>query len=114
LLALSAWAAGFNHKAHASLKLKCTYCHKPAEKADRAQCRTCHVDLSERMMPPEAAKELPEFVFFSHAKHAAANVDCVKCHGNAEKREFKMKWCLDCHKQTKAATTCNTCHELGQ
>jgi hypothetical protein len=25
-----------------------------------------------------------------------------------------MKWCVDCHKQTKAATACNTCHELGQ
>jgi hypothetical protein len=27
---------------------------------------------------------------------------------------LKMKWCVDCHKQTKAAVRCNTCHELGQ
>jgi hypothetical protein len=25
-----------------------------------------------------------------------------------------MKWCVDCHKQSKAAVRCNTCHELGQ
>jgi hypothetical protein len=27
---------------------------------------------------------------------------------------LKMKWCVDCHKQGKAAVRCNTCHELGQ
>jgi hypothetical protein len=27
---------------------------------------------------------------------------------------LKMKWCIDCHKQSKAAVRCNTCHELGQ
>jgi hypothetical protein len=27
---------------------------------------------------------------------------------------MKMKWCVDCHKQNKAAVTCTTCHELGQ
>jgi hypothetical protein len=25
-----------------------------------------------------------------------------------------MKWCIDCHKESKAAVRCNTCHELGQ
>jgi hypothetical protein len=27
---------------------------------------------------------------------------------------LKMKWCVDCHKEYKAAVRCNTCHELGQ
>jgi hypothetical protein len=27
---------------------------------------------------------------------------------------LKMKWCVDCHKQSKAGVSCNTCHELGQ
>jgi hypothetical protein len=27
---------------------------------------------------------------------------------------LKMKWCVDCHKENKAAVRCNTCHELGQ
>jgi hypothetical protein len=26
----------------------------------------------------------------------------------------KMKWCVDCHKSSKATTACNKCHELGQ
>ena len=76
------------------MKLKCAYCHKPSEKPDRARV-------------------LPDFVFFSHTKHTA-KFECVNCHINIEKHEYKMKWCVDCHKQNKAAVGCNTCHELGQ
>ncbi len=65
--------------------------------------------------------ELPEFVFFSHGTHMAAKVECVSCHGEVATQEtvvlqqpLKMKWCVDCHQQRKAASKCNTCHELGQ
>jgi formate-dependent nitrite reductase cytochrome c552 subunit len=125
------WAAGedgpFNHKKHAILKLKCVSCHKGAAQADRAgfpaleQCRSCHVDVSERKIPLQVLHELPDFVFFSHGVHTNANIECARCHGNVAAQEvvnlqqpLKMKWCVDCHKQEKAATRCNTCHELGQ
>ncbi|MCU1260109.1 MAG: hypothetical protein JWO80_2994, partial [Bryobacterales bacterium] len=65
--------------------------------------------------------EAPDFVFFSHAKHAAARVECKGCHGDVMLQEFvqlqqpvKTKWCVDCHKASRAPTACNTCHELGQ
>jgi cytochrome c7-like protein/class III cytochrome C family protein len=131
LLALSLRGAGedqpFNHKKHAPLKLQCVSCHKNAGQADRAgfpgvaQCRTCHVDMAERKIPLQVVHELPDFVFFSHGKHAAAKVECASCHGNVAAQEIvtvrqalKMKWCVDCHKQNQAALRCNACHELGQ
>ncbi len=117
----------FNHKKHAPLKLKCTSCHAGAETGDHAgfpevaRCRTCHVDMAGREIPLLRVYTLPEFTFFAHARHAAAKVECQTCHGNVLSQEqvhlaqpVKMKWCVDCHKQQKAAVTCTVCHELGQ
>lgn len=117
----------FSHKKHAPLKLKCVACHAEAEQGDLAtfpavaQCKTCHVDIRERLIPSQRIYSLPDFVFFNHGRHAAAKVECVACHGNVMQQEkielaqaMKMKWCVDCHKQNKAAVTCTTCHELGQ
>lgn len=117
----------FDHKKHAPLKLKCVSCHKDADQADRAgfpaiaQCRTCHTSMEDRQIPSQRIYRLPEFVFFSHAKHAAAKAECATCHGTVTEQSsvtlqqpLKMKWCVDCHKENKAVATCNTCHELGQ
>lgn len=86
-----------------------------------ANCKVCHVDIAEREIPSQRVYELPDFAFFSHGKHATAKVECRTCHGDVMKQDViqaehpvKMKWCVDCHKQRKAAVTCNTCHELGQ
>jgi len=102
-------------------------CHKGAQTESLAgfpaftQCRTCHVDAQERKIPSRLVYEVPDFVFFSHAKHANARVECRTCHGEVAQQEIiqaeqpiRMKWCVDCHKTAKAAVTCNTCHELGQ
>lgn len=85
------------------------------------QCKVCHVDMAERKIPSRRVYELPEFVFFSHGKHATAKIECKSCHGDVMVQEsvqlqqaVKMKWCVDCHKSGKAPAGCNTCHELGQ
>jgi len=117
----------FNHKQHAALKLKCVSCHKEAEQADRAgfpsveQCRICHTGMADRKIPLQVVHELPGFVFFSHGKHTSAKIECSVCHGDVAAQEavkllqeLKMKWCIDCHRQNKAAVRCNVCHELGQ
>lgn len=77
--------------------------------------------MAERKIPSTRVYELPEFVFFSHAKHATGKVQCKSCHGDVLRQDtvnaeqpLKMKWCVDCHKQTKATIVCNNCHELGQ
>ena len=85
------------------------------------QCRVCHVDMADRKIPARRVYEAPDFVFFSHGRHVAAKVQCVRCHGDVAaqaivtaRQPLKMKWCVDCHKEAKAAVRCNTCHELGQ
>jgi hypothetical protein len=92
-----------------------------------AQCRTCHtadskISLTEEVrIPARRVYRIPDYVLFSHARHAAAKVDCARCHGPVEARdvltvevEHTMKACVDCHKETKATIACAACHELGQ
>lgn len=60
---------------------------------------------------------LPDFVVFDHGRHVDARLSCKGCHGDAKPpliAPVKMKACVDCHKQHKAVTACNACHELGQ
>jgi len=85
------------------------------------QCQVCHTAMAERTIPSRRVYEVPDFVFFNHGKHAAANVQCHSCHGNvmlqaviSAQEPVEMKWCVDCHKASKAPVVCNTCHELGQ
>ena len=85
------------------------------------QCRVCHVEMGERTIPSRRVYEVPDFVFFSHARHFAAKLECQSCHGDVAlqasvqaQQPVRMKWCVDCHKSSKAPAICNTCHELGQ
>lgn len=102
-------------------------CHKGAATEDLAafpavsQCRVCHVDMAERKIPSRRVFEVPDFVFFGHGRHATARVECRGCHGDVAlqavvqaEQPVRMKWCVDCHKSSKATVACNKCHELGQ
>lgn len=128
-VALGAFGAepGFSHKRHAEVQLACTFCHKGAATGDRAgfpgwkTCATCHVELAERVIPSGRVYRLPDFVFFSHGKHAAGKVACAACHGEMKTqatvglfRSTKMAACVECHKENRATVACNACHELGQ
>jgi len=117
----------FSHKRHAPLKLKCSFCHKTAEKQERAgfpdavQCRSCHVDMTDRAIPAERIYRVADFVNFSHAAHAAGKVECQTCHGDVGRQDTlkverppTMTACVTCHKENKATLVCNACHELGQ
>jgi hypothetical protein len=61
---------------------------------------------------------VPEFVYFSHRVHIAAQVGCESCHGNVASMDrigsaqpLTMGWCLDCHNRRGASTDCWTCHK---
>ena len=48
---------------------------------------------------------LPDFVFFDHSAHLAANVGCASCHGRVDQmirvrqvQPLSMGWCLECHR----------------
>ena len=119
--------APFSHKRHGELNLQCAFCHKTAATAERATfpawktCQTCHTEKAEQPIPSTRVYKLPDFVFFSHARHSAARVECAACHGDVKSqakielhRSTKMAACVDCHKVAKATVVCNACHELGQ
>ncbi len=119
----------FSHKTHAPLKLECAACHGAATTGDRAGfpeatlCGSCHQQVrgnKEKVVPERSAYPLPEFVFFSHAKHGAPLV-CQTCHGQVWKMDqvqqvlpMTMKACINCHYAMHAPTKCGKCHELGQ
>lgn len=131
----------FSHKRHSDLKIECTYCHATATTAERGtfpeaeKCMTCHqvvaVDSpairrlaglppTERMAPRLPVYRLPDFVFFSHARHAP-QATCEKCHGDVWTQEsvrpvlqMRMKACVDCHQAHQATVACTACHELSQ
>jgi hypothetical protein len=131
----------FSHKPHAELKLECAWCHTTAKTAERAgfpkagKCMTCHQAVKtdspairELAALPKDARpftarvyKVADFVFFSHARHAAAKLDCGACHGpvwdgDAARQEpiTTMKACVDCHRTHKATVACTACHELSQ
>ena len=82
-----AGATSFSHKRHATLKLPCVYCHADAERLERAgfpkveTCRTCHKKDADIGISSKRVYKLPHFVFFSHATHSEAKIECDGCHG---------------------------------
>jgi Cytochrome c7 and related cytochrome c len=129
----------FSHRRHAALNLPCTYCHTTAAKAMRAgmpvagRCLQCHAGMPEttpvlkrlRKLSPAARPfqaqydNLPEYVIFSHARHARAKIACEVCHGKVAEQEqtqpanaLNMKACVDCHQARGAKTACRLCHRV--
>lgn len=118
------------HRLHAEkAKLDCNTCHGRATTSasandwlapDAQQCVACHQNRFHELrvvVPPNPRLR------FSHAKHAARNIDCVACHGRVEELEDargserlpKMSVCLRCHKNDRGAATtqggnCRLCH----
>ena len=111
------------------MKLACTACHKGAEKGERAgfparaDCAVCHPNPSElgSKLPLRRVYRVADYVFFSHARHRAAKIECTACHGSVTdhdvvrlERPVTMKACVDCHKTHNATQVCTACHELAQ
>jgi hypothetical protein len=132
----------FSHKGHAAAQLKCADCHPTAQREERAgipqagQCMVCHATIQKdspavREIARYAARKetipwvrvyrVRDFVFFSHAVHTKAALDCQTCHGPVAEREVLqkevstgMRACVECHRARKAPLDCSRCHELGQ
>ena len=132
----------FSHKRHAEMEIECTFCHAAALTGPRAEfpaaskCMSCHSKTGNdaealqklaaapedaRIVPQKPVYRLPDFVYFSHARHKTASASCETCHGNVwgsdaikQKLSMRMKSCVDCHRENHATITCNTCHEPFQ
>lgn len=141
-LAVAPQPIPFSHRRHATARIQCADCHTKARGEERAgipqaaQCMACHAEVRKdapviRQLARLAAEKeqipwvrvyrLPDFVFFSHAVHGTAAVECRSCHGPVEERETLqkevstgMRACVDCHRARNAPVDCSRCHELGQ
>ena len=122
----------FSHRVHAQAKLSCITCHigkgRQMGFPSTSLCMGCHrtvasdkpairkLAAARRPIGWERIYELPEFVWFSHARHKRA--PCSTCHGEVARRDelqveiqMDMKFCRACHLKTGARAKCGTCHE---
>ena len=132
----------FSHKKHAVLRLACITCHVTAKRAERAgfpavsNCMVCHkavlpskpaiqrlagLPSDAKLFASRVKLKLPDFVFFSHARHTTAGIRCESCHGAILEQDstpteapVTMNACVGCHQLKKATVACNACHELSQ
>ena len=108
--------------------MDCVTCHTGVESRERAgfpaiqKCATCHAEFpAAATFPIRRVYRVPDYVFFSHARHRSAKIECSACHGPVAERDVlkkevptTMKACVDCHKQAHASVSCTLCHELNQ
>jgi len=129
----------FSHRIHAGVKeISCRFCHPYVDRSQNAGipavglCFICHSTIIPQH--PQIVKErwhldtktpvpwvriyyIPDHVKFNHQPHIRANIDCTACHGDVKRVDrlvrvdFKMAFCVDCHKQKNAALDCwLACH----
>jgi hypothetical protein len=141
-VAVAPQAVPFSHRQHTAAGMMCVDCHATVQHEERAglpaaaRCMHCHIDVrkdapaiqrlarfaaEKKPIPWVRVYRLPDFVFFGHAKHVKAGVECQVCHGSVAGRDVlqkevstSMRMCVDCHRSRKASIDCSRCHELGQ
>jgi hypothetical protein len=129
----------FSHRVHAGVKeISCRFCHPFVDRSRNAgmppvgQCFFCHTYIIPQH--PQIVKErwhydtktpvpwvriyfVPDYVKFNHQPHIRKGIDCVACHGEVKKADrlvpvdFKMGFCVKCHKERNAPLDCwLSCH----
>ena len=98
----------------------CMECHKDSltKHPDEEKIRQFQKNGEE--IPWKRLYRQPDDVFFSHRRHVVlARMECKSCHGDIGQSEkpptkpwvkMTMKWCMDCHTNTKANNDCLACH----
>lgn len=132
----------YSHKLHVGkLQLECTQCHQTDEDGFLMQypatetCMACHQAIktdsphiqklakiaeSGEPVPWVQIYKVPDYVWFAHASHTEAGVECGVCHGPVAERDalFKekstsMASCMQCHAAHGASNACDFCHDPG-
>lgn len=77
-------------------------------------------DYEEKPIKWVKVHNLPDHVFFSHKQHVVAGkIECQTCHGPVQDSfevakqwaPLTMKWCIECHRQTKVQDAANPYYE---
>ncbi len=98
----------------------CMECHEEAITESKEEETLRNLAANGIVYPWRQITSLKEDVFFSHRRHVKlVGMDCSQCHGKMEEMEkppqkvpikMSMKFCINCHKKTKADTDCIACH----
>jgi len=98
----------------------CMTCHQTVAANSPAIRKIAAYARQHKPIPWVRVYTIQDFVFFSHKRHAAANVACSACHGKVcqngalkQKVKFSMVFCVNCHRARKATVRCNACHTLS-
>lgn len=131
----------FSHQVHVENKIGCAeYCHESATKGPIAglpsvnTCMICHMVIATDRPLVQQIAALQEkgldlewqrvyryaneaHVWFDHAPHVRAKVECSTCHGNVARQtvaernvDVNMGFCVNCHLDKNAPNECITCH----
>ena len=129
----------FSHRLHAgNKKIDCRFCHSYVDRSVHPgipaveKCLYCHSFIIPNH--PEIRKEhhyfdtqtptpwkkvfyVAEHVMFNHERHIKKQFECDACHGDVagtdrlKRHEFKMGFCVQCHRKEKANLDCwLSCH----
>jgi hypothetical protein len=100
---------------------RCMVCHRAVKAGSPDIARLAAMEQGQKLTPAARAYRVPDFVFFSHARHGKAGTSCQTCHGAVMEKDvverevtLNMQFCVDCHKAKSATIACNACHELNQ
>ena len=117
----------YSHKTHLARRLQCKDCHVNPEPGElmtfpaTAKCLTCHVTIARggAEIPWQRVYNVAAGIYWSHRPHLEAKVTCTECHGNVASLDVmtrltnvtSMEGCITCHREKKAGTGCEFCHE---
>ncbi len=91
---------------HTEVRADSPHIQKLAEVYDKGAYEVDGVEKQGGALHWARVHKLPDHVYFNHAQHVAAGVDCTTCHGPVQEMvvmrqhsDLTMKWCLDCHRK---------------
>lgn len=98
----------------------CMECHKDSITQHPDEEKIKQYNRESKEIPWKRLYQQPEDIFFSHRRHVViAQLDCHHCHGEIGQSEklppkplakMTMKWCMDCHRKSRANNDCLACH----
>lgn len=97
----------------------CAQCHAEAQGKSAEEAKLVQLLQKGRSLDWKPLFRQPPHVFYSHRRHVVtAKLECSVCHGAiahttsppGHVKKLRMQDCLDCHRRTKVATDCTTCH----
>jgi hypothetical protein len=130
----------YSHKTHLARGLQCGDCHVNPEPGDKmtlpatSKCMTCHAVVAKdkpaiqklaayakngQPVPWVRVYSVAAGVYWNHRSHLEAGMKCEQCHGDVAKLDVmrqvmnvtSMDGCVNCHRENRASTGCEFCHE---